>query len=147
MLGISLDTVRRHIRKGKLQAVKVETRHGIMWKVSIPLTQCTPVGMPMQPEQNAASDLYIKSLLDRIKSLEDELAARRADVQQLYGLLAQKALPEDNKTRRTGSRMPSGASILTESSVKVFIAVKYCYRPRFRALQAAQRDGKVKLRL
>jgi hypothetical protein len=39
------------------------------------------------------SNLYVNSLLERIKSLETELASRNADIQQLYGMLAQKALP------------------------------------------------------
>lgn len=94
MLGISLDTVRRHIKAHKLQAVKVDTRHGVMWKVSIPVEELPPaVGKPVQDEQSAVSDVYIKSLLERVAFLEAELKRRGDEVQQLYGMLAQKALP------------------------------------------------------
>ena len=89
-LGISADTVRRHIKDKKLQAKKVQTKRGPRWKVTLPNDN---LGTHSESD---VSDLYVNSLLERIKSLEAELAAKRADIQQLYGMLSQKALPLPN---------------------------------------------------
>lgn len=86
-LNISPDTVRRHIKEGKLSAKKVQTKRGPRWKVTLPPIQAGNSGISSQ------TDIYVNSLLERIKSLETELTARRSEVQQLYGMLGQKALP------------------------------------------------------
>jgi len=89
-LGISPDTVRRHIKEGKLSAKKVQTKRGPRWKVTLPPSQTVNSSISSQTD---ISDIYVNSLLERIKSLETELTARRSEVQQLYGMLGQKALP------------------------------------------------------
>lgn len=85
ILNVSIDTVRRHIQQGKLKANKVGGRQ----QVELP-------GETMQSMQNAyatgQSD-YVNALLERIKSLEAELEARRIEVQQLHSLLYRPQLP------------------------------------------------------
>lgn len=76
ILNTSIDTVRRHIRQGKLKAKKVKGRY----QVEVP-------GQTMQIAYAEDQSAYVNALLERIKSLEDELEARRIEVQQLHTLL------------------------------------------------------------
>ena len=85
ILNVSIDTVRRHIRQGKLKANKVKGRY----QVGLP-------GETMQTPQTAYASgqiAYVNALLERIKSLENELEARRIEVQQLHALLSRPQLP------------------------------------------------------
>lgn len=85
ILNVSIDTVRRRIWQGKLKASKVKGQY----RVELP-------GDTMQYAQTAYANeqtAYVTALLERIKSLENELEARRIEVQQLHSLLHQRALP------------------------------------------------------
>jgi len=85
ILNVSIDTVRRHIRQGKLKANKVKGQY----RVELPGEAMQNTQTAYVTEQNA----YVNALLERIKSLEAELEARRIEVQQLHSLLHQRALP------------------------------------------------------
>jgi len=78
ILNLSVDTVRRRVKQGKLKGSIVNGRY----LVELPAA-------PMQSGQNA----YVEALLDRIRSLETELEARRIEVQQLHSLLYRPQLP------------------------------------------------------
>jgi hypothetical protein len=82
ILNVSIDTVRRHIRQGKLKANKVRGRYDVE----------LPEGI-MQTAYATEQNDYVNALLERINSLENELEARRIEVQQLHSLLHQRALP------------------------------------------------------
>ena len=98
ILNVSLDTVRRHIRQGKLKAKKVKGRY----EVELP-------GEPMQSEQtaytNAQSD-YANALLEHIQSLENELESRRIEIQQLHALLSRPQLQGPSWWQRLFRRGP-----------------------------------------
>ena len=82
ILAVSVDTVRRRIREGKLKATKAGGRY----QVELPAET-------MQSGQNAYAGAYAEALLERIASLEAELEARRIEVQQLHSLLYRPQLP------------------------------------------------------
>lgn len=98
VLNVSLDTVRRRIRDGKLKAKKVKGRY----QVELPADT-------RQTEQiayaNAQSD-YVNALLERITSLENELEARRIEIQQLHALLVRPQLPGPSWWQRLFRRGP-----------------------------------------
>jgi len=84
-LNVSVDTVRRRIRQGKLRGSIVNGRY----LVELPVE-------PMQSGQDAYAtrqDVYVEALLERIRSLELELEARRVEVQQLHSILYRPQLP------------------------------------------------------
>ena len=83
VLNVSPDTIRRRIRDGKLKADKVDGR----WEVELPPTET------MQRNYATRQGDYVGALLDRIKSLEAELEARRMEVLQLHALLSRPQLP------------------------------------------------------
>ncbi len=92
-LGMSIDSIRRRIAKGELNAHKVPSPHGEIYMVEIPED-----AMPA-PEANNEEKLdsaaTIDAMLKTISVLENELDARRREVQELHVLLqqAQKQLP------------------------------------------------------
>lgn len=92
ILKVSPDTVRRHIRQGKLTAEKVRTAQGYRWQVAL------------DAHVDAMDNAYVNALLERIASLENELEARRVEVQQLHALLHQKALPAPSWWQRLFKR-------------------------------------------
>lgn len=110
-LGVSPDTIRRRIRRGELRATKEETPQGYIWLVEVPEDE------PMQPYmqdggvhgQEHRQDVQeatdgevqaLRNLVDVLKAQvaiqQEELEARRREVQELHILLqqAQKALPQ-----------------------------------------------------
>jgi excisionase family DNA binding protein len=83
-LGVSPDTVYRRVREGTLEAVRVGKR----WDIHLKDETAT-----LGDDTARLTDAYVNSLLDRIKSLEVELEARRREILQLHSLIQQKALP------------------------------------------------------
>jgi hypothetical protein len=109
-LGVSPDTIRRRIRRGELNATKEETPQGYLWMVEVPEDE--PMQGHMQGDDahgqehrhdwQEASGGEVRALRDlvgalqaQISSQQEELEARRREVQELHILLqhAQKALP------------------------------------------------------
>ena len=91
-LGMSIDSIRRRIAKNELNAHKVPSPHGEIYMVEIP-EGALPV--PEASEEKVDSTATIDAMLKTISILENELDARRREVQELHVLLqqAQKQLP------------------------------------------------------
>jgi hypothetical protein len=90
-LGMSIDSIRRRIAKGELNAHKVPSPHGEIYMVEIPED-----ALPAETnEEKIDSTATIDAMLKTISVLENELDARRREVQELHVLLqqAQKQLP------------------------------------------------------
>ena len=90
-LGMSIDSIRRRIAKGELNAHKVPSPHGEIYMVEIPEN-----ALPAETnEEKIDSGATIDAMLKTISVLENELDARRREVQELHVLLqqAQKQLP------------------------------------------------------
>ena len=108
-LGMSIDSIRRRIAKGELNAHKVPSPHGEIYMVEIPED-----AMPA-PEANNEEKLdsaaTIDAMLKTISVLENELDARRREVQELHVLLqqAQKQLPA-GKTENKAAETPQKVS-------------------------------------
>ena len=103
-LGVSQDTVRRRIRKEELQARQTPTPQGLRWVAELEDleedAQAAPTA-PHRPDIGSAQvedgqDLreLVDVLRSQLQSQEEELVARRREVQELHVLLQQKALPE-----------------------------------------------------
>ena len=96
ILKVSVDTVRRRIKQGELQARKVASPHGEIYLVEIPeAVVLVPSESPVNKDANPTEAETIEAMKKTVSVLESELAARRREVQELHVLLqqAQKQLP------------------------------------------------------
>jgi hypothetical protein len=106
-LGMSIDSIRRRIAKGELNAHKVPSPHGEIYMVEIPEN-----ALPAETnEEKIDSAATIDAMLKTISVLENELDARRREVQELHVLLqqAQKQLPP-GKAENTAAEAPQKVS-------------------------------------
>ncbi len=103
-LGMSIDSIRRRIAKGELNAHKVPSPHGEIYMVEIP-EDAVPAPVENQEKEDGAAT--IDAMLKTISILENELDARRREVQELHVLLqqAQKQLPP-GKTENKAAEAP-----------------------------------------
>ena len=119
-LGMSIDSIRRRIAKNELNAHKVPSPHGEIYMVEIP-EGASPV--PEANEEKVDSTATIDAMLKTISILENELDARRREVQELHVLLqqAQKQLPPaktENKAAETPKKVAWWKRIFTTNTTK-----------------------------
>jgi hypothetical protein len=119
-LGMSIDSIRRRIAKNELNAHKVPSPHGEIYMVEIP-EGALPA--PEANEEKADSTATIDAMLKTISVLENELDARRREVQELHVLLqqAQKQLPPgktENKAAETPKKVAWWKRIFTANTTK-----------------------------
>jgi excisionase family DNA binding protein len=79
LLGVSVDTVRRRLKRGQLEARQVHTQHGPTWEVCLGDLQGHAAAVPMQAAQGAAEGpamLEALRLVDRLQRENRELAER-----------------------------------------------------------------------
>lgn len=88
-LGVSIVTVRRRLKAGHLNGVKIETPQGYEWRVcleatsaDLPPAESTPSSPPPSGE--------IAALRGTIEVLERELAGRNQEVERLTSLLSRE---------------------------------------------------------
>jgi hypothetical protein len=110
VLGLSVVTIRRRLKRGELRGQRVPTPAGFEWRILLPAplvdaagpapgaAQGTPQGAGQgSPHQEAggADQRLIETLQTQVAELRTELEARRREVQELHVLLArwQPALP------------------------------------------------------
>jgi hypothetical protein len=109
-LGVSVDTVRRRLQKGELKGQQQARPQGFTWLIDIP--EKTELGSSVAGSQADAEvnsevslaacqaeisrlESMVAMLQDRVNAQQEELEARRREVQELHVLLqqAQAALP------------------------------------------------------
>lgn len=136
-LGVSTDTVRRRIRKGELPAHQQRTPQGYVWMVELPEdaqgqsgTQSQGQVGPQEPRPQAEPESKpqaereaegrgeakrqetaageVQALQELVHVLQEELTARRREVQELHVLLQQaQALPPGrSETWEAAARRP-----------------------------------------
>ena len=92
-LGMSIDSIRRRIAKEELKARKVPSPHGEIYMIELP----DDISAPPAAEDKDKEDnpVALEAMRKTIAILENELEARRREVQELHVLLqqAQKQLP------------------------------------------------------
>jgi hypothetical protein len=92
-LGMSIDSIRRRIAKEELKARKVPSPHGEIYMIELP----DDIAAPSADENKDKEDnpVALEAMRKTIAILENELEARRREVQELHVLLqqAQKQLP------------------------------------------------------
>ena len=91
-LGVSTETVRRHLRTGTLLGKKEKTAQGFRWVVTIPDTPPNNTPPPREGTDDANGDALVDQMQARIDSLETQLTTRAGEIDQLHRLLAQTAL-------------------------------------------------------
>lgn len=91
--GVSVDTIRRRLRKGELQGRKEQTPSGFKWLVEMPAPGETLPGSPLVPA--AATDPGAM-----IDTLQRELAARNDEIARLTGLLESQARALESALQR-----------------------------------------------
>ncbi len=112
VLKVSVDTVRRRIKQGELKAHKVASPHGEIYLVEIP-DGVVPVPLETQEkqEENPTEVETMEAMKKTISVLENELDARRREVQELHVLLqqAQMHLPpgkSESGANKTAVKLP-----------------------------------------
>jgi DNA-directed RNA polymerase specialized sigma24 family protein len=90
-LGMSIDSIRRRIAKEELKARKVPSPHGEIYMIELP----DDIAAPPAAEEKEENPVALEAMRKTIAILENELEARRREVQELHVLLqqAQKQLP------------------------------------------------------
>jgi hypothetical protein len=113
-LGVGITTARRWVRSGRLKAIREETPQGHIWRVLLP--SAPTEAAPTAPTAPAASDsttdagaarevsrleahvadlrLTVADLREQLARKDDELVARRREVQELHVLLGRAQLPK-----------------------------------------------------
>ncbi len=88
-LGVSVVTVRRRLKAGHLNGMKVETPQGYEWRVCLEAPSEDPP--PTEPSSpSAQSSGEIMALRGTIEVLERELAGRNQEVERLTSLLSRE---------------------------------------------------------
>jgi hypothetical protein len=121
-LGVSVDTVRRRLQKGELKGQQQARPQGFTWLIDIP-EETEPsssiAGSQADAEVNSEVSLaacqaeisrlesMVATLQDRVNAQQEELEARRREVQELHVLLqqAQAALPAPRDNRSWWQRL------------------------------------------
>jgi hypothetical protein len=121
-LGVSVDTVRRRLQKGELKGQQQARPQGFTWLIDIP-EETEPsssiAGSQADAEVNSEVSLaacqaeisrlesMVAMLQDRVNAQQEELEARRREVQELHVLLqqAQAALPAPRDNRPWWQRL------------------------------------------
>jgi excisionase family DNA binding protein len=98
-LRVSEMTIRRRIRSGELQGVQVNSPGGFAWVVDLP---DEPTADEPSPDTSSLREL-VDELRSRVAAQDQELEARRREVQELHVLLqqAQAALPVPKEDRQS----------------------------------------------
>jgi hypothetical protein len=91
-LGMSIDSIRRRIAKEELKARKVPSPHGEIYMIELP---DDIAAAPAEDKEKEENPVALEAMRKTIAILENELEARRREVQELHVLLqqAQKQLP------------------------------------------------------
>ncbi len=123
VLGVSPDTIRRRIARGELQARKTSSSHGEIYMVELP-DKATPAPSEItggdasatgpapgtrtvgSPATAPVQDLENEALKKTISILEEELAARRREIQELHILLQKAQTTALPAGRRQGPQAP-----------------------------------------
>jgi chromosome segregation ATPase len=121
-LGVSVDTVRRRLQKGELKGQQQARPQGFTWLIDIS-EETEPsssiAGSQADAEVNSEVSLaacqaeisrlesMVATLQDRVNAQQEELEARRREVQELHVLLqqAQAALPAPRDNRSWWQRL------------------------------------------
>jgi hypothetical protein len=105
-LSISQDTVRKRLRLGELTGEQVKAPGGFRWLVDLPGENVESQGQGESHQEGITNEApYIRELVDslqaQIRAQQEELEARRREVEQLHILLqqAQAALPAPRDNR------------------------------------------------
>jgi hypothetical protein len=113
-LGVSRDTVRRHIRRGRLPASKRPTSNGLAWLVDLSDDARAPTGQAAR--EGGLSREEVGHWRELAMTLSRELAARTHEVQQLLALLERAhgrlfgpPVPEAGRARETNGHPANGA--------------------------------------
>jgi hypothetical protein len=121
-LGVSVDTVRRRLQKGELKGQQQARPQGFIWLIDIPEEtepSSSVAGSQVDAEVNSEVSLaacqaeisrlesMVAMLQDRVNAQQEELEARRREVQELHVLLqqSQAALPAPKENRSWWQRL------------------------------------------
>lgn len=118
-LGVSVDTIKRRLRRGELQGRQKPRPQGYTWLIEMPDCPAegfnspasshaeTPAASMVDLEAATVEIVNMRAMLamvqEQIAAQQAELEARRREVQELHVLLqqAQKALPAPKEERRS----------------------------------------------
>lgn len=92
--GVSVDTLRRRMRRGELEARREAVPQGFRWLVPLP-DAATP-GQSATPrssggEVSTVSDRGTTALVATVEALQQELAIRAQEIERLHDIIATQA--------------------------------------------------------
>ena len=119
LLGVSVDTIERRLKRGDLRGHKEHRPQGLTWLVEVPEELATASGNGATPPPPAAApgdapaslsysgghlqvlEELVATLQTQVKADQEELAAKNKQIEQLHVLLqqAQAALPAPKEYR------------------------------------------------
>jgi hypothetical protein len=91
-LGCSVDTLRRRLKRGELEARQIPTRHGPAWQVRLGDMQGvvpTVGGMPTQPADSPGT-VELVQLVGRLQQENRDLAGQVGFLQARLGMLEEQ---------------------------------------------------------
>lgn len=80
-LGVSVDTIRRRLKKGELVGEKEPTPQGYEWRIVLPIEE-EPQEAPGEPETSRGDAIEAELLRERIDELKAERDAWREQAQR-----------------------------------------------------------------
>jgi excisionase family DNA binding protein len=133
-LGVGITTARRWVRNGRLKAIREETPQGHIWRVLLPAV--APEAAPSRPAAPESADsttdsttdagaprevgrleahvtdlrLTVADLREQLARKDEELVARRREVQELHVLLGRAQLPKPVEVAATPESDADSAS-------------------------------------
>jgi transposase len=113
-LGVGITTARRWVRNGRLKAIQEETPQGHIWRVLLPAAaaEAAPRAPAAAESTDSTTDtgairelgrledhvtdlrLTVADLREQLARKDEELVARRREVQELHVLLGRAQLPK-----------------------------------------------------
>jgi DNA-binding transcriptional MerR regulator len=93
-LGLSMQTVRRWVQSGKLQASQKPTSRGFIWMVDVPEDLLDEEPVEESPEVQTLREMNLL-LREDVTQLREELTEKNSQIRELHVLLQglQAALP------------------------------------------------------
>lgn len=103
--GVSLDTIRRRMRKGELEGRREQTPQGFRWLAPLPAPEerQNASNAPEAPESHETASHDVDVLYHQhdelIETLRHELALRNREISRLHEVIASQAIALQHQTQ------------------------------------------------
>ena len=111
--GVSLDTIRRRMRKGELEGRREQTPQGFRWLAPLPPPdeRQNASNAPESPESDETANHDVDVLYHQhdelIETLRHELALRNREISRLHEVIASQAIALQHQTQALAASIAS----------------------------------------